>query len=127
MKIEFRKIPLSKTKFEILSNSVKFLGNFSKISSKLAKIDGQIDGNCKVQCCKCGEEFDLQLDEKCELLLCDGVFSSQENDEDLIVIEVDNHIVDFDSILQSELESVKSEYYICDNCQDDNYEIDKIY
>ena len=41
MKIEFRKIPLNSSEFKIDLNSVKFLGTFSKISSKLAKIDGE--------------------------------------------------------------------------------------
>ena len=42
MKIEFRKIPLQDSEFEISSNSVKFLGTFSKISSKLAKINSKL-------------------------------------------------------------------------------------
>ena len=125
MKIEFRKIPLNKTEFEIKSNSVNFLGNFSKISNKLAKVDGLISGNCDVSCCKCGDDFQLQLDEKTDFLVCDGIYNSQEDDE-LVVIEVEDHIVDFDSILQSELESIKSEYYICENCKNNTY-IDKIY
>ena len=126
MKIEFRKIPLNQTKFEILSNSVKFLGNFSKISTKLAKINGKIEGECEVLCCKCGEEFNLQLDEPTKLLLSNGIYSL-DKDEELIVVEVDDHIVDFNSILQSELESIKSEYYICNNCKQNNCDIDKVY
>ncbi len=126
MKVEFRKVPLNATKFEISSNSVNFLGNFSKISTKLAKLDGQIEGKCEVLCCKCGDELSLQLNEPIELLLSDGIYSS-DKDEELIVVEVDDHMVDFDSILQSELESIKSEYYICDNCKQNNCEIDKIY
>ena len=126
MKIEFRKIPLKDTEFEILSNSVKFLGNFSKLSSKLAKIDGCIDGNLEVQCCKCGEEFNISLNEDTNLIISDGIYSSKE-DEESIVIEIDDHFVDFDFILQSELESIKSEYYICDSCQNSDSYIDKDY
>ena len=69
MKIEFRKIPLQDTEFEITSNSVKFLGTFSKISSKLAKINSKLSGNCDVDCCKCGITFDVPVDSDIEFLL----------------------------------------------------------
>jgi len=120
MKIEFRKIPLNSSSFEIDSNSVKFLGNFSKISSKLAKIEANLGGYCEVDCCKCGKEFSIPLDESIELVVSDGIYSSTEEDE-YIVVEVEDHIVDFHQILDSEIESLKSEYHICDSCRaDDN-------
>jgi uncharacterized metal-binding protein YceD (DUF177 family) len=118
MKIEFRKIPLNSSEFEINSNSVKFSGTFCKISSKLAKIDGNIQGNLGVDCCKCGRSFSISLDEQTNFLVSDGIYSSEE--EEYVVIEVENHILDFDEILQSELESLKSEYYICDTCKENN-------
>lgn len=119
MEIEFRKIPLKLSEFETDSNSVKFSGTFSKISSKLAKIDGIIKGNLEVDCCKCGQTFNISADDEQNFLVSDGVYSS-ENEEDFVVIEVENHILDFDEILQSELESLKSEYYICDTCKKNN-------
>ena len=118
MKIEFRKIPLNSSEFEINSDSVKFSGTFSKISSKLAKIDGIIQGQLEVDCCKCGQSMEIPLEESTTFLVSDGVYSSE--DEEYIVIEVENHILDFDEILQSELESLKSEYYICDTCKKNN-------
>jgi uncharacterized metal-binding protein YceD (DUF177 family) len=118
MKIEFRKIPLTSSEFEIDSNSVKFLGNFCKISSKLAKIQGDIKGKLDVDCCKCGQSFNIPLDETIRFLVSDGVYSSE--DEEYVVIEVENHTLDFNEVLQSELESLKSEYYICDTCKKNN-------
>lgn len=119
MKIEFRKIPLNTSEFEIDSNSVKFSGTFSKISSKLAKIDGSIKGYLEVDCCKCGQTFKISLDDEAIFLVSDGVYSNQ-NEEEFVVVEVENHILDFDEILQSELESLKSEYHICDTCKKNN-------
>ncbi len=119
MKIEFRKVPLQPTEFELNSNSVKFSGSFSKISSKLAKIDGNLSGMYDVDCCKCGQSFQISLNENVNFVVSDGIYSS-ENDEDFIVVEVDNHILDFEQILQSELESLKSEYHVCDNCKENN-------
>ncbi|MDC0932416.1 hypothetical protein OAR97_01080 [Arcobacteraceae bacterium] len=117
MKIEFRKIPLQETEFEIISNSVKFLGTFSKISSKLAKISSKLSGNYDVDCCKCGITFDIPVDTDIEFLLSDGIYSSQSNDEELVIIEVEDHFLDFNEILHSELESLRSEYHVCDNCK----------
>ena len=126
MKIEFRKIPLQETEFEISSNSVKFLGTFSKISSKLAKINSNLSGNYDVDCCKCGITFDVPVDSDIEFLLSDGIYSSESNDEELVIIEVEDHFLDINEVLHSELESLRSEYHVCDNCKtnDDLVEIE---
>ena len=123
MKIEFRKVPLQETEFEINSNSVKFLGTFSKISSKLAKINANMNGLCQVDCCKCGQSYDINIDEKINFLVSDGIYSpDSRDDEELVIIEVEDHMLDFDDILRSELESLHSEYYVCDTCKkNDNY------
>jgi hypothetical protein len=121
MKIEFRKLPIEATEFEISSNSVKFLGTFSKITSNLAKVDTTLLGNCDVDCCKCGVTLNIELNEKINFLVSDGIYTpDSRDDEEAIVIEVENHIVDFDEILHSEIESLNSEYYLCDTCKTDD-------
>jgi len=118
VKIEFKKLPLQESEFEISSDSVKFLGTFSKISSKLAKITSKLSGTHDVDCCKCGKIFEISIDEKIEFLLSDGIYSSENtNDDEFVIIEVDDHVVDFNEILHSELESLNSEYHICDTCK----------
>jgi len=126
MKIEFRKVPLQESNFDLKLDSVNFLGTFSKISSKLVKIDGKIDGILEVDCCKCGKSFDIALTENSKLLLSDGIYQEENEDED-IIIEIDDHIIDFDDILKSEIESIKSEYYICDECKLKNNSIELEY
>ena len=121
MKIEFRKAPLNASEFEIISNSVKFLGTFSKISSKLAKINARLSGKYDVECCKCGTEIDIDVNDTIDFLISDGIYTpNQHNDEKFVIVEVENHFIDFDEILHSELESLKSEYYICDTCKNNN-------
>ena len=121
MKIEFTKVPLNGTEFEINSNSVKFLGTFSKISSKLAKISANMNGNCDVDCCKCGKIIAINIDENIDFLVSDGNYEpNQHNDEEFVIIEAQNNILDFDDILHSEIESLKSEYYICDTCKNND-------
>jgi len=120
MKIEFRKIPLHSSDFELYSDLVKFSGTFSKISSKLAKVEGSIEGPCEVDCYKCGQSFTTDLDEEINFLVSDGVYSTN-GDEEELVIEAQNHTLDFDEILHSEIESLRSEYFTCDSCNEDNY------
>ncbi|MEA3497889.1 MAG: hypothetical protein U9R16_02400 [Campylobacterota bacterium] len=121
MKIEFRKLPMESTEFEISSNSVKFLGTFSKITSNIAKVDTTLLGNCDVDCCKCGNNINIKLDEKVNFLISDGIYKpDSRDDESRIVIELEDHIVDFDEILHSEIESLNSEYYVCDSCKKDD-------
>ena len=123
MKIEFKKLPLQESEFEISSDSVDFLGTFSKISSKLAKINSKLSGKYNVDCCKCGVVFEIPVDEKIDFLLSDGIYSSENtNDDEFVIIEVEDHVVNFDEILHSELESLKSEYHVCDTCKkNDNF------
>ncbi|MCK5294243.1 MAG: hypothetical protein KAJ49_06280 [Arcobacteraceae bacterium] len=116
MKVEFRKVPNIAKEFKISLNSVNFLGTFSRISNKLVRIDAQIEGNYPVECCKCGKEFAVNIDEKHIFTVSDGIFSSHDERENEIIIEIDDHIINFEDILNSELESLNSEYHICNDC-----------
>ena len=121
MKIEFRKIPLQPSEFELYENLVKFSGTFSKISPKLAKLEGSLEGLCEVDCYKCGQSFKIDLDEKVTFLVSDGVYSNKSDEEEFVVLETQDHIIDFEEILHSEIESFRSEYLSCDTCKDDSY------
>jgi hypothetical protein len=120
MKIKFKKIPKQPKNFIYEFVSVKFFGTFAKISSKLAKIQSQIDGELEVTCYRCGGNFKKLFNEKIDFLLSDGIYLlDDERDLDKIIIEIDNHIVDFENICQSEIESFKSDYHKCKNCLQD--------
>ncbi len=120
MKIEFRKVPQQPKEFLLEVNSVKFLGTFCKISSKLVDIKSKFEGSVGVNCCKCGSDFTIPFNEEINFLLSDGVYSSKdERDLDKIIIEIDDNFIDFEEILQSEVESLRSDYHICDNCAKD--------
>ena len=128
MKIEFRKAPQLDKEFNCEFNSVKFLGTFCKISSKLVDIKSKFAGNVVVNCCKCGCDFTILVDEKINFLVSDGIYSSNDDrDLDKMIIEVDNNFIDFEEILQSELESIKSDYHVCDSCSKDETTIELEY
>ena len=99
MKIEFSKLPRNENKFEITSNSVKFLGTFSRVSGSIARIKSKIIGNYDVDCCKCASTINKDIDENIVYTLSDGAISLKDERENEIIIEVNNHIVDFEEIL----------------------------
>ena len=117
MQIEFKKVPSLEKEFSIKLNSVEFSGTFCKISQYLVRLKSKIVGKLLVDCCKCGEEHYIEVDEIQDFILSDGEFSSSNEREGEIVIEIENHVVDFDEILSSELESISSDYHICPDCQ----------
>ena len=124
MKIEFKKVQTVEKEFEIKLDSVEFSGTFCRISNNLIKLNSNIIGKLMVECCKCGEEHYINIDENQDFILSDGEFLSENAREGEMIIEIENHIVDFDELLLSELESIKSDYHICSNCQSNDNFID---
>ena len=122
MKIEFRKAPQTPKELEIEYNSVKIEGTFCKISQSLVKVDAVLKGSTDIDCCRCGITEVIEVDEELHLLLSDGVYKKDESE--YLVIEVENGLIDFNEIIESELNSIKSDYHICNNCLQlgDNFE-----
>lgn len=122
MKIEFRKVPQVTKELVVDYNSVKIEGTFCKISQSLVKVDAVLQGTTDIDCCRCGITEIIEVDERLELLLSDGVYKKDESE--YLVIEVENSLIDFDEIIESELNSIKSDYHICDECLQlgDNFE-----
>ncbi len=114
MKIEFKKIPQDKKEFNTLFNSVKIEGTFCRISSSLVKIEADLIGNIETDCSRCGTLKTLDIKEELKLLLSDGVFKGDE--DEFLVIEIENSLIDFDEIIQSEVNSIKSDYLLCEKC-----------
>ena len=122
MKIEFRKVPQTTKELVVDYNSVKIEGTFCKISQSLVKVDAVLLGNTDIDCCRCGISEIIEVDEELHLLLSDGVYNKDESE--YLVIEVENNLIDFDEIIESELNSIKSDYHICNDCLQlgDNFE-----
>ena len=78
--------------------------------------------------CKKEVNFNIPFNEKIHFLASDGIYSSNdERDLDKIIIEIDNNFVDFEEILQSELESLRTDYHVCDSCSKDETTIELEY
>ncbi len=118
MKIEFRKVPQTTKELEFDYNSVKIEGTFCKISQSLTKFEANLSGTTDIDCCRCGKTDEVTLNENLEFLISDGIFKGKESDD--LVIEVENGVIDFDEIIESELQSIKTDYYLCEDCSQDS-------
>ena len=121
MKIEFRKVPFTPKEFQSDYDSVKIEGTFCKISPSLVKIDGILSGNTAIICSRCGEDDTITLNEKVDFLLSDGVYKANSSDSVELVVEIEDNIIDFDEIIQSEISSICSDYHICTKCSNNEF------
>ncbi len=124
MKIEFKKIPQTQKEFTTEFNSVNLEGNFCRISPSLIKIEADLNGTVEVECCRCGTNFELEIDESLDCLLSDGIYNKESED---LVIEIQNGIIDFNEIIQNEIASLQSEYHFCEVCSNDDIAFEKEY
>lgn len=120
MKIEFRKVPTTSKELIVKKDLVKISGTFCKITPTLVKIDAILAGITTTNCSRCNAEEKININEKLDFLLSDGIYNNENHQE--IVIETNNGIIDFDEIIESELNSIKSDYYLCEECTNNSDE-----
>ena len=123
MKIEFKKVPQTPKELVVELASVKIEGTFCKISTSLAKINAKLKGTTEIDCCRCGITDIINVDEDMNFLISDGIFKN--NDCEDLVIEIDDSLIDFDEIIEGELNSIKSDYYICESCSQNSDDFEK--
>ncbi len=115
MKIEFKKVIRDNTKLSFKQNSLSIDGKCKKLTPSLVEVKLSMIGEIEIDCVRCANTIDLGIDENVELKVCDGYFESE--DKDLDVIECFDGIIDFDQIVNSEIESIMSDYHYCNNCK----------
>ena len=116
MIITLRKITKIPLDFEIKSNEITFKGYLEYHTGKLIMLRAGLNGSVETQCSKCGEDFKLLVDEKVEFFISDGLYEDDDN-IDIDVVESFNSTADLDELLLSEVELIKSDYYCCENCE----------
>lgn len=121
MKIEFKKVPQTPRDLVSEFDSVKIEGTFCRISSSLVKVDANLTGKTSVECCRCGINDTITLNENLDFLISDGVYKNESSQVEDLIVEVEDSIIDFDEIMQSELSSIYSDYHICANCIDNDF------
>jgi uncharacterized metal-binding protein YceD (DUF177 family) len=118
MKIEFRKITPNPTPFLLEREGYRCEGSFRKLSQKVVEITFHLSAESRLQCDRCASEYEHVIDEDMTLQIADGRFEG----EDLDVIEFFDHVVDFDAIAVSEIETVRSDYHLCPACKENQGE-----
>ncbi len=113
MEILFRKISSNEIHFDTKFEEIRFLGIVKRESKDLVLCKGDLKGNVSHTCDRCGDDFELVIDEKIELFASDG---SYEKENSLDIIEFYDGILDLNMIMHSELEALKSDYNYCKKC-----------
>jgi hypothetical protein len=82
----------------------------------------KIEGSIKSLCNSCSEDVILRVSEDIDFLISNGIFNGSHSELD--VIEAMDGEIDFDYILDSELELIRSESYKkCDVCENRDSEV----
>ena len=116
MKIVFKKVPSSGVDFQTSFEDIKFYGKLVKKSKSLVHCIGKLEGTLTCLCDRCANEISLHVNEKIDLLTSDGIYKSSE--ELIEVMEFFDETVDLDTILLSEVETLKSDYHYCSACNE---------
>jgi len=115
MKISLRKVGKTPLDFEVKSNEITFKGYLQYDTDKLILLEAKLSGKVKTECDVCAKDFMLEVDEDIEFFISDGVYQNKE-ESFLEVVEVYNSTLDLEELLASEIELLKSDYHICDEC-----------
>ncbi|MCW8838869.1 MAG: DUF177 domain-containing protein [Thiovulaceae bacterium] len=116
MNIKLIKVSKTPSDFEIISDKITFKGFLQYDSDKLFRLDAEIKGSLPVICDVCAENYEMNIDEKIDFFISDGLYKAS-NESLIDVVEAIDGEADLDEILASELELVKSDYNTCSKCK----------
>ncbi len=117
MRVVLRKVTSTPLDFSLKSNEISFKGYLEYYKEKLILLNANIKGSLKTQCDVCGDEFCMDLSEKVEFLISDGLYED-DGSLDLDVVESFDGQVDMEELFTSEIELIKSDYHSCDSCKE---------
>jgi uncharacterized metal-binding protein YceD (DUF177 family) len=126
MIIQFQKATPVEKEFSFETDGICISGTFKKINNRLVQILSNIDGNLTVNCARCSKAFDLSLNEQLDFRVSNGVYKEVDNVLEDDIVETYDETINFDEIFQGELESIKSDFNFCKDCQDnsENFEVE---
>ncbi|TQR30643.1 hypothetical protein DMB92_07445 [Campylobacter sp. MIT 99-7217] len=116
MKIAFAKISSSAYPFKLNFDNISFEGELKRLESRLVCVEGLLKGFAYKLCDSCGQELELELNEKTQILASDGIY--KDNPKELAdVIEFFDGQIDLMEIALNEFESYMSDYFYCEKCK----------
>ena len=119
MKVTLRKVTKTPLDFEVKSDEITFKGYLEYHGGKLILLKATLNGLLQKPCDTCAEEFKMPVYEEVEFFISDGIYED-ENSVELDVVESFDGIADFDELLSSEIELIKSDYHSCNECKHSN-------
>ena len=117
MKIAFRKIANTPKDIALEIDGISLQGQLERIDSKIVCLRGKILGDIELICDNSGEEYTYLLT-PLVLYIADGIWDSQSQSRKLDsfeVIEFFDGFIDLHYILESEIESIRSDYHTKDS------------
>jgi len=123
MKIVFDKIGSTAKPIELSSEGLKLEGTLKKSGYHQVTLDAHMSGSIELDCDRCGDTYNYDVDNKLQLRLSDIV---SEDKDDLDIIEFLDGEIDISYILQSEINTFKNAYNYCDKCanSDEDFEVE---
>jgi uncharacterized metal-binding protein YceD (DUF177 family) len=80
-------------------------------------VEGKLKGKVKVECIKCLEEFEKEIDEDIKLKIVKPPYEGFDEEYDIVEMEK----FDIEEFLKSEVESIKNDYNVCPKCEEDEF------
>jgi uncharacterized metal-binding protein YceD (DUF177 family) len=123
MKIVFDKVGSTAKPVELEVQGVKLEGILKKSGYHRVTLDATMNGSLKLDCDRCGQDFDYAVAVPLQLKLTDEV---SEDKDDLDIIEFLDGVIDVTYILESEINAIQSAYHYCDKCDnaDEDFEVE---
>jgi len=115
LKIEFKKVGFNQKEITINNKDLKLRGNIVRDDKKLVDLEATLQGTVEVECRRCGKEFTIPVDEKLRLKLSDGIYRGALEEAD--VVEFYDGSINFEELMESERESMRLDYHLCDECK----------
>jgi len=122
MKIVFDKIGQSPKPFDLTVNDVRLEGTLIKSGYHRLRLEGNLDGQVKLSCDRCGEAYHYNMKSPLHLTLSDEVI---ETEDDLDIIEFVDGMIDLEFIVQSEIASIENSFHCCEKCDADESEFEQ--
>ncbi|RLA64735.1 MAG: hypothetical protein DRQ78_05855 [Epsilonproteobacteria bacterium] len=124
MKIVFDKISVTAKPVEFVLQGVTLEGTLQKSGYHQVTLDALLSGCFDLDCDRCGETYNHNMENKLKLKLSDLV---SEDKDDLDIIEFLDGEIDLSYILESEITSIKSTYHYCDICDNNDEDFEREY
>ena len=89
----------------------------TKLKNGTFLVEGKLKGDVEVECIKCLKPFKKHIEEDVKFKIVKPLYKGF--DEDYDVIEMEKY--DSKEILKSELESIKNDYNVCEECNSQEF------